>query len=77
MQPSGGLLCLWLLWHLHCCMAKKKKLEQDIPIVPVPIEMWDEMLARAGGDPALAKWIWSCWQARPEIEVENPLDKWK
>lgn len=44
-------------------MAKKKKksLLDDIPIVPVPADMWDEMLGRAEGDPKLAKWIWSCW----------------
>ena len=54
--------------------AKKKKLLDEIPIVPVPKEMWDEMLARGGGNPKLAKWIWSCWQARTEIETTNPLD---
>lgn len=42
-------------------MAKKKSWIDKIPLVPVPADMWDEMLERAGGDPKLAKWIWSCW----------------
>ena len=43
-------------------MAKrKKKAKDEIPRVPVPEDMWEEMLKRAGGDPNLAGWIWSCW----------------
>jgi hypothetical protein len=43
-------------------MAKrKKKASDEIPRVPVPDHMWEEMLKRAGGDPNLAGWIWSCW----------------
>ena len=55
-------------------MAKAKKKGLQIPQVPVPAEMWDEMLARAGGDPVLAKTIWSGWMFHDRPEDENPLD---
>ena len=42
-------------------MKKLKGLEDVIPLVPVPPEMWEEMLKRGGGDPKMARWIWSCW----------------
>jgi len=40
---------------------KKQKLIDEIPLVKVPADRWDEMLSRAGGDSKLAQWIWSCW----------------
>lgn len=55
--------------------ARKKKLIDDIPKIPVPAEMWDEMLGRAGGDPKLAKWIWSCWKYNERSDDPNPLEK--
>ena len=59
-------------------MAKKKSAE--IPLVPVPKDMWKEMLERAGNDPTLARWIWSCWQAIPESNEYYILEdssRWK
>ena len=53
-------------------MAKKKG--SDIPKVPVPEDRWQEMLARAGGDPALAQTIWSGWMFHDRPEPYNPLD---
>ena len=57
-------------------MTKKntKKKGLVIPEVPVPEEMWEEMLARAGGDPKLAKTIWSSWMFHDCLPEENPLD---
>ena len=57
-------------------MAKRKKSYIDsIPLVPVPADMWEEMLERGGGDPKLAKWIWSCWMFNDGPEAPNPLVK--
>ena len=39
----------------------KKKLEEQIPLVSVPEELWEEMLERGNQDPKLAQWIYSCW----------------
>lgn len=52
-------------------MPKKKSWIDSIPIVTIPADMWEEMLARGGGDPELAKWIWSCWEYNKVEEVHK------
>ena len=42
--------------------VKKAKAVDEIPIVKVPAEHWEEMLQRGNYDPKMAQWIWSCWQ---------------
>jgi hypothetical protein len=54
--------------------AKKDKAIDQIPLVKVPPEHWDEMLARGDYDPKMAVWIWSCWQLYNDSHY-NPLDE--
>jgi hypothetical protein len=54
--------------------VKKAKAIDEIPIVKVPTEHWEEMLQRGNNDPKLAKWIWSCWQLYQDSHY-NPLDE--